>query len=156
MPGVHSDTIFGAIGSWWRNWRQQRAAVSEIDGLGEPELAHVAGDIGVNVPQLRVLAGRWPDSAGLLTRRLEALRLDEASIAMSEPAVLRDLERVCGNCTAEGRCASDLDRDPDDRSWRDYCPNAVTLDALRAEEKDRRLMRRRKWQGVTSTLPPCC
>lgn len=144
MSGVQSETIFGAFGNWWRNWRQQRAAASEINGLGESELARVAVDVGLNGSQLRTLAGRWPESAGLLSQRLEALRLDEASIRKSEPAVLRDLERVCGNCTADGQCASDLYRDPEDRAWRDYCPNAVTLDALRSEEKDRRLMRRRQ------------
>lgn len=156
MPSVQSETIFGAIGNWWRNWRQRQAAIAEINELGEPELARVAQDVGLNGPQLRTLAGRWPQSAGLLSQRLEALRLDEVSIARSEPAVLRDLQRVCGQCSAEGQCASDLYRNPDDRVWRDYCPNVATLDALRTEEKDRRLMRRQKWHGSTATLPPCC
>ena len=156
MSNLHSDNIFGAIGNWWRNWRQQQAAITEINGLAEPELTRVAQDAGLNGPQLRTLAGRWPASAGLLSQRLEALRLDQATIAKNEPAVLRDLQRVCGQCPADGQCAHDLDRDPDDRAWRDYCPNVPTLDALRTEEKDRRLMRRRRWHGSTSTLPPCC
>ena len=141
MSSVQSETILGAIGNWWRNWRQQRAAVTEINGLAGSELARVAQDVGLNAPQLRTLAGKWPESVGLLSQRLEALQLDEGSIGKSEPAVLRDLQRVCGHCQAEGQCASDLYRDPGDRAWRDYCPNVVTLDALRSEDRDRRWMR---------------
>ena len=81
MSSVQSETILGAIGNWWRNWRQQRAAVTEINGLAGSELARVAQDVGLNAPQLRTLAGRWPESVGLLSQRLEALRLDEGSIA---------------------------------------------------------------------------
>jgi hypothetical protein len=156
MSSVQNETIFGTIGTWWRNWRQQRAAIAELNGLGEPELAHIAHDVGLNAPELRALAGRWPASTGLLSQRLEALRLDETAIGKSEPAVLRDLERVCGQCAAEGQCAHDLASDPDDRVWRDYCPNVATLDALGSEEKDRRLMRRRRWHKSVATLPPCC
>jgi len=55
---------------------------------------------------------------------------------------------VCGQCASEARCERDLDSDERDRAWRDYCPNAATLDALRTDERDRRLLRRRrKWRS---------
>jgi hypothetical protein len=62
---------------------------------------------------------------------------------------------VCGQCAVEGRCARDLDQDERNRAWRDYCPNVATLDALRVEERDRRLMRRRKWLGSEHISPSC-
>ena len=55
-----APTLFGVVGTWLRNWRQCRAAVSEINGLDGPEQSRVAQDVGLNVPQLRTLAGKWP------------------------------------------------------------------------------------------------
>ena len=137
--------VFGAMSTWWRNWKRQRAALAEINGLGEPELSRMAQDVGLNAPQVRTLAGRWPDSADLLSRRLAELQLDKRAIASSEPAVLRDLQRVCGQCPEDRLCARDLKRDQEAGQWREYCPNVATLDAMRTEDRDRRWIRGRKW-----------
>ena len=136
----------GRFERWWRNWRAHDAAEQELACCGHDEVAHIARDVGVSASELQTLAGRWPDSANLLDRRVAALGLEQ--IAHSEPQVLRDLQRVCGQCASEGRCERDLNSGAGDRSWRDYCPNVATLDALRSEERDRRLMRRsRKWRS---------
>ena len=127
-----TQTPFGTIGVWWRNWRQCRAAVREVDGLGGPELARVARDVGLNVPQLRTLAGKWPDAAELLSQRLAALRLDERTIVETDPGVLRDMQRVCTMCPDQQLCGHDMDSDPSDPKWRKYCPNVETLDAIEA------------------------
>lgn len=131
----------GFITKWWRNWTRRNAMVRELDGCGDAEVAHLAHDLGVSTAELRTLAGRWPDSADLLDRRIDALALDRDTIAHAEPEVLRDMQRVCGQCIAERRCEHDLRRDDKDRAWRDYCPNVATLDALRSEQRDRRWMR---------------
>jgi hypothetical protein len=145
---TQTQSLLGTIGTWWRNWRHARATAWEIEGLAEPELARVAQDVGLNVPQLRTLAGKWPDAADLLSQRLEALRLDEITIARAEPGVVRDLQRVCSTCSDQRRCNRDIDKHPSDRVWRDYCPNVATIDALRSEDRDRRLLRRsRKWRS---------
>lgn len=145
-PADHRDGRPGRLARWWHNWKARDAAVRELGWCGT-ETSRIAQDVGVSTAELRTLAGRWPDSAGLLGRRMMAVGLDAEQVADSQPEMLRDLQRVCGQCGAEGRCARDLDRDEQDRAWRDYCPNVVTLDALRSEETDRRLMRRSKWRG---------
>jgi hypothetical protein len=145
----------GMLARWWHNWKARNSAVGEIDCCGADETARIAQDAGLSVAELRTLAGRWPDSADLLERRMAAVGLSTGEIARSQPEVLRDLQRVCGQCAVERRCTRDLDRDERDRVWRDYCPNVVTLDALRVEERDRRLMRRRKWRGSGHTSPYC-
>jgi len=145
-PADYSDGKPGLFARWWKNWKARDTAVSELRCCDRAEETRIAQDVGVSVSELRTLAGRWPDSAGLLERRMSAAGLNAAQLSQSEPEVLRDLQRVCGQCAVEGRCARDLDRDEQDRAWRDYCPNVVTLDALRVEERDRRLMRRRKWR----------
>lgn len=148
MPQVAAQRIglLNHIERWWRNWRARDAARHELACCGHDEAAHIARDVGVSASELQTLAGRWPDSATLLDRRLTALGLGQ--IAQSEPEVVRDLQRVCGQCASERRCERDLSSDVQDRAWRDYCPNVATLDALRTEERNQRLLRRRrKWRS---------
>ena len=139
----------GFVTRWWRNWKRQRAAIDELASCGSDELARVARDVGLTSPELRTLAGKWPDSASLLPLRIDSLGLDAEQIRHAEPQVMRDLERVCAHCTSGTRCERDLDWTDKDRAWRDYCPNVATLDALKSEDRDRRLLRRRRtWRGV--------
>ena len=145
----------GRLARWWHNWKARNSAVGELDCCGADETTRIAQDVGLSVAELRTLAGRWPDSANLLERRMAAVGLSVDHVAHSEPEVLRDLQRVCGQCAVEGRCTRDLDQDERDRVWRDYCPNVATLDALRVEERDRRLMRRRKWRGSEHLSSSC-
>jgi hypothetical protein len=142
MPATHTtqtQALLAAISAWWRKWKDCRAAVSEVESLGDAELAHVAQDVGLSAPQLRTLAGKWPDSADLLSQRLAALQLDEAAVSQTEPGVLRDLQRVCSMCLEQPHCGHDIDRDPTNPEWREYCPNVGTLDALEVERSMRRL-----------------
>ncbi|TMJ02021.1 MAG: hypothetical protein E6G97_14435 [Alphaproteobacteria bacterium] len=131
--------LFGTIGTLWHNWRKCRATVAE---LGSYETARVARDVNVSTPELTTLAGKWPDAADFLSQRLAALQLDETAVARTEPQVLRDMERVCALCNEKPHCGHDLDRDPSNAEWRDYCPNVDTLDALEAERALRRLDRK--------------
>jgi hypothetical protein len=141
---TQTQALLDTIGTWWRNWRHSRAAVREVDELGGPELSRVAHDVGLNAPQLRTMAGKWPDAADLLSQRLAALELDEQTVARTEPAVLRDMQRVCTMCAEKPHCGHDIDRNPSDPEWRDYCPNVQTLDALEAERALRRLDQRHR------------
>ena len=134
---------FGIFAKWWRNWTARDTALAELGRCGGDEAAHIARDVGVSVSELQTLAGRWPDSLNLLERRMAASGLNVEQVAHSEPQVLRDLQRVCGQCEDDARCEQDLYGDEKSRAWRDYCPNAVTLETLRKEDRDRRLMRRR-------------
>ena len=148
MPGATADYrgLFGSLAKWWRNWTARDAALGELGCCDREEAAHIARDVGVSVSELQTLAGRWPDSSNLLDRRLAASGLSVEGIVHSEPQVVRDMQRVCGQCDVGARCEQDLDKDEHKRVWRDYCPNLTTLDALRTEDRDRRLLRRRGWK----------
>ena len=102
---------------------------SELDRFERNELNRIAADAGISVAELRDLSRKTPGSAALLDRRLAVLGLTET--ANVQPAVLRDLQRVCTQCKSKGRCSHDLDRDPSDPVWKWYCPNAETLLSLR-------------------------
>src|SRR5262245_20549248 len=107
-----------AVAQWWRNWRTTRSTLMALDCCGAEETGRIAHDVGVSVPQLRALAGRWPDSADLLKRRLVELGLDSADIRRREPQALQDLQRVCTVCTSGRLCAHDLASKPSDPAWR--------------------------------------
>jgi hypothetical protein len=120
---------------WWQNWRKRRAAVAELNCCGDAE--RVAHDVGLDPAGLRTLAGKWPGAANLLGQRMAQLKLEQSDIRLSEPQVLRDLQRVCTVCASKGRCAHDLIDAPSDPAWQEYCPNAPTLAALIAERSGR-------------------
>jgi hypothetical protein len=136
------QSFLGAIGTWWHNLLKTRDTLAEVEALGNSELSRVARDLNLNGPELRTLAGKWPDSADLLSQRLAVLQFDEPAIVRSEPAVLRDMERVCSTCSEKPHCAHDIDVNPTSVGWRTYCPNVETLDALEAERTSRRLDRK--------------
>src|SRR5947209_9326621 len=127
---------------WWQGWKKHEANLNELAACDVDDLAR---DVGITTSELHVLAGRWPDESNLLSRRLGVMGLEQ--FAQAEPQVLRDLQRVCGQCDSGRRCERDFNDDLNDRSWREYCPNVMTLDALRSEDRDQRLLRRRKWRA---------
>lgn len=111
-----------------RHWQTERALL-EVESCATHDVERMAQDIGVDALTLRALAARGPHAADLLPERLAGLGLDANRIGHREPAVLRDLERVCAFCTHKGRCARDIGSG----EVPEYCPNADTLVALLAE-----------------------
>lgn len=116
----------------WREWIRTREAVAELDRCGPVATASVARDIGLTGQDLRILAGKWPDSSDLLAQRMQGLDL-----ARIEPEVVRDLQRVCTQCAGKSKCRRDLATNPLDPAWQEYCPNAPTFAALVAERAGR-------------------
>jgi hypothetical protein len=118
----------------WREYVGRHSILAALGDCGPTEAARIARDIGVSgAAELRVLAGKWPDSADLLSRRMRQIKLDAANIVRIEPQVVRDLERVCTLCASKRRCSRDFAREPSGSSWQAYCPNTMTLKALVAE-----------------------
>ncbi len=118
---------------WWKNWTGNRAGRAELDNLGSQELGNIARDVGASPHELRALAGKWPDSADLLTRRMATLHLDPGEIARSQPTVSSDLTKLCSLCRDKNRCEHDLNSGTTSPRWQRYCPNSATLAALVAE-----------------------
>jgi hypothetical protein len=122
------------LGRWYRNWIAARESALELQCAGAAEIERIAQDLGLSSFELQKLATH-PDERDLLAERMAVLHLKPAALAESDPATLRDLQRVCALCGARNRCASDFEeqgRDPAWQEWRDYCPNATTLSALAA------------------------
>jgi hypothetical protein len=119
----------------WRRWMATRAdQLLETARLGSDKLEYLTQDLKVPDSDLCTIAGGRADD--LLRRRMLAFELDPYEIALSDPALLRHLQRCCGLCESREDCASDLARASAGRAWqgrddwRDYCENALTLEML--------------------------
>jgi len=124
--------LLGRVAGWWRDLKLGRSALGELASCGS-EVERIAHDVGMSGSELCILAGRWPASPDLLSRRMEEIKLDAGNLARREPQVMRDLQRTCSLCASKRRCRHDLAANPSDPAWRDYCPNATTFAALQAE-----------------------
>jgi hypothetical protein len=127
----------------WRRWMASRAdQLLEIARLGSDKLEYLAHDLRVSNSSLCTIAGGHPDD--LLRRRMLALELDPYEMTLSDPALLRHLQRCCALCESREDCASDLARASAGQAcqgrddWRDYCENVLALEmliALRSRSK---------------------
>jgi hypothetical protein len=114
----------------------------ETARLGSDKLEYLAHDLRVSNSGLCTIARGHADD--LLRRRMLTLELDPYEMALSDPALLRHLERCCALCESREDCASDLARASAGQAcqgrddWRDYCENVLALEmliALRSRSK---------------------
>jgi len=132
---VKSNPALGSLIAAFREWLRQRRLLRQcrqrLQACDNNEIARIAHDVGLSTGELRQLSERGPDAAKLLLERMTALHLDADTLGKGEPSTMRDLQRLCSSCASKKRCQLDLMLVPDDPHWRQYCPNAGTLDALR-------------------------
>ena len=114
-------------------WRQQLRDAAELRNCEEQAVEEMAHEVGLAAAELRQLSKKGAHAADLLPQRMAALDLDPKEVGQLEPMVLRDMARVCSMCESHGRCLRDLTRDANDPIWKQYCPNADTLDSLDAQ-----------------------
>jgi len=92
----------------------------------------------VQANELLEAARLGSDKVEYLTHGREGSNADLCRVALSDPALLRHLQRCCSLCESREDCASDLARALTDRAWqgrddwRDYCENALVLEMLMA------------------------
>lgn len=122
--------VIAAAGNWVRKYRLTRQSQQNFDACDQDEVVRIATDIGLSPGDLRRLAKLGPEAAKLLLRRMAALHLDPTEVYATTPRVMQDLQRLCSTCATQRRCKRDLAHDADNPVWRQYCPNAPTLDAL--------------------------
>ncbi|WP_332692505.1 DUF6455 family protein [Bosea sp. (in: a-proteobacteria)] len=124
-----------------QRWWQRRSGLRELDGLGHDALRELARDVAMNEVDLYNLVSRNASDAGLLPRLLANTGLDADRLSLQQPVVMRDMAIVCAGCAMTQRCRRELDRDEADLNYRQYCPNADTIGALRQERPRRARLR---------------
>jgi hypothetical protein len=130
-------SVRGTILPLWLNRFGTKSELSEQERCGADE---VARDLGLPASDLRAPANHGSGGANLLRRRMETLHLNPNELALSDPLMLADLQRLCTMCKSRGACALELEHVSADAAWgewREYCPNAATLNELRIRSKMR-------------------
>jgi hypothetical protein len=135
QPTVHPDyeslqSILGAIAQWVARYRAAFGIRNALANCSPEEVAGIARDLKIAPGELASLAKKGPDAAVLLQRLLFALGMDPSELQLRDPAVTRDLQRLCITCGHKHRCELDLASGSITDNFQDYCPNAFTLDAL--------------------------
>ena len=134
MKQNFTGQAFERLRDWVTDWQRRRLAEAEIRDLSKEDRERTAADLGVDVHELEGVASWCQEGpAELMPARLEALGLDPEGVRQCEPAVFRDMQRVCGRCHSSKQCARDLADGDVEAGMREYCPNASTIDALLVE-----------------------
>jgi hypothetical protein len=124
------ETAFKAIADWISNYRRAIGCFRELGMCGPDEVMRMAKDIGVTPSQLHELVNKGPGAANLLKRMLVALRVDPKVLADMDPLVMRELQWLCITCDNKKRCERELAKGTAAEHFREFCPNAVSLDEL--------------------------
>jgi hypothetical protein len=134
---------------WLRSIAAKFARSNGMEGLDRKEFEQVARDLNLSTAELDALSRKSNSFSDLLGKRLAEFGLSEDQVRSSHPEVLRDLQRVCGNCVSTSQCASEFKQPKSAANQSDYCPNTQTLQALEKEDLQTR---------AQAALPigPCC
>lgn len=107
-----------------------RADQNALANCLSQELSGIASELGMSSSELLALSAKAPSAADEVRKMLIAIGIDPAHLTQNEPLVMRDLQRLCTTCTFKKKCNSDLINGKAAGNYRDYCPNAFTIDAL--------------------------
>jgi uncharacterized protein DUF6455 len=122
--------VLDAVAGWIDKYRQASSLNDEFRHCSPEDVMQIAKDLGVPASELRKLTAKGPAAADLMKRMLIALRVDPHVLVNTNPAVMRDLQRLCVFCSQKDRCEHELAKGTASEHYREFCPNAFTLDAL--------------------------
>lgn len=122
-----------AVAEIWKKLQSQMASTRELDSLDTSQREEIARDIGVSRGIFERLFKTTRNDE--LERLMYALTLDVRKIALTNRgSIVRDMDIVCSECSFARRCQRELDAGSARQNYNEYCPNALTLNALRAEQ----------------------
>jgi len=133
-PHTFVTKIIDVFGDWLKQRRELNELLEYEAEFGE--LKRVARDLNVTTADLEGLVRQGSQSANELACMLTALDIDETALRRVEPALLRDMERVCSFCTHKRQCHEELATGTAASNYVEYCENAETIDSVRFETID--------------------
>ena len=113
---------------WWYAPRSADAV------LGDAQADVIAHDIGLSTDQLTDVIRRSHGDRRLMPAMVAQNGIDLAQLAKTEPALVRDMQRLCALCGDTRACKRDLANDEGAQHYHRYCLNAATIDALKADD----------------------
>jgi len=124
------DSALQVIANWVNKYRSRIGTGDAFAGCTPDQVTQVAKELGMSPAELRGIARKGPGAADLLQKMLVALDVDPEALTKSNPAVMRDLQRLCISCSHKSRCQHELAAGTAAEHFHEFCPNAFTLDAL--------------------------
>ena len=121
--------VIDLFGDWLKQ-RQELIELTECDAEFR-DLEPVARELDVTPAVLERLVRQGSQGPNELPYTLTALGIDEVALWRAEPALLRDMERVCSICTHKSRCHQELAAGTAATNYVEYCENADSIDTLR-------------------------
>lgn len=128
MTAQH-ETYSTLIGKF-TDWLKHRRELSEARRMNRTDFDLIARDLRVSPDELDRLVAAGPHSADEMPEMLKVLGIDLENLMRTEPLLVRDMQRVCSLCRDKAHCHSELAADTAAEHYREYCPNAPTIDAL--------------------------
>ena len=125
-PYQSVEALIGMFSEWLRHRRE----LNEMRQLDRVEFDRIACDLRVSPDDLEELVRHGAHAADELPKLLKALGIDEATLASTQPFLLRDMERVCALCEHKRQCDRDLAEGTSAEHYEDYCANAPTIERL--------------------------
>lgn len=117
---------FGILASM-TEWCCLLKAAHELRDVDEEMLESM---LGASTPGGAPLASEAAAKLRGLAGLMRELRLDPEALRRREPALTQALEAACLQCSARERCERDLRSGTAARTYREFCPNAPSLDRL--------------------------
>ncbi len=128
------EAIIDILANRVKKYRYAAGLRYDLARCGPEEVARVARDLGVSPDELVRLGSKGPHAADQLKKLLLALGVYPKELASEDPAMMRDLQRICTTCGCKQRCEHELAAGTAAKHYPNYCPNAVSLDALFASK----------------------
>lgn len=110
------------------NWHSRQPIQYDAE-----DAERIARELGLSVSELSEIVAYGSERPDLLRHRMTLLGLDPDNVAAFEAALVRELQIRCAQCDSRRQCLLDFARtsnDPYWAGWREYCPNAATLNML--------------------------
>ncbi|MDH4414414.1 MAG: DUF6455 family protein [Rhizobium sp.] len=120
------------IVSWFAQGFENAAESDMLAALSETEVAALAEDCGLSAHQLMALVKAGPHAADEMPAMMRALNIDPAEVEYRLRRVFRDMQITCTQCRSKDTCRNHLQQGKAERTFVEYCGNAETLNALRA------------------------
>ena len=121
-----------SILAWFTQGFDNATESDMLAALSDSEIDALAEDCGLSAHQLLALLKAGPHAADEMPAMMRALNIDPAEVEYKMRDVFRGMQITCAQCQSKEICRRDLRQGKVEQTFVDYCGNADTLNALRA------------------------
>ncbi|PYB70754.1 DUF6455 family protein [Rhizobium wuzhouense] len=118
--------------SWFAQSFESSTEADMLATLDQTQINALAEDCGLSPHQLLALVKAGPHAADEMPEVMRALNIDPAEVDFQMRQTFRGMQIACAECASKDQCRRDLKSGAIGKAFVDYCNNAESLNALRA------------------------